>query len=350
MPTRVAVSAFQGAPESFAGPAAAERLARAAYRRAARLSSTRGAPLLGVGCAAALAAEPLRRGTHRCHVAAATGLGLHTFDLKLAKGARSRQEEDDLASKLVLRAVGRACGIGDEDVAALWEEPLEGDELHEAWQPMGDPFEAVLAGRAPMVELHGSFEGLETEAAVASGARLVLPGSFNPLHEGHLGMMDAAAATLGLDAEADGVFELAVVNADKGAMDAAEARRRAAQFSEKGRAVALTAAPIFSVKAELFPGAAFVVGYDTARRLVMPKYYGDGSLAAMLDAFGKLRQNGCRLVVAGRLDAAQGRFLTLDDVPNMPAELRDLFIGIDEEVFRNDISSTALRARRGKES
>lgn len=35
-------------------------------------------------------------------------------------------------------------------------------------------------------------------------------------------------------------------------------------------------APLFTDKAKLYPGATFVVGYDTGVRLVNPDYYGGG--------------------------------------------------------------------------
>lgn len=55
----------------------------------------------------------------------------------------------------------------------------------------------------------GSFE-------MQSCAKVVLPGSFNPLHKGHTGMMEAACQALSLDPHEDAVYELAVANADKG--------------------------------------------------------------------------------------------------------------------------------------
>lgn len=37
---------------------------------------------------------------------------------------------------------------------------------------------------------------------------------------------------------------------------------------------ALLQAPLFTLKAKLFADSTFVIGYDTAVRLIMPKYYG----------------------------------------------------------------------------
>ena len=51
-------------------------------------------------------------------------------------------------------------------------------------------------------------------------------------------------------------------------------------------------APLYTLKARLFPGSTFVVGYDTAIRLVMPKYYGGEN--GMLLQFAELKHAGCR--------------------------------------------------------
>lgn len=87
--------------------------------------------------------------------------------------------------------------------------------------------------------------------------------------------------------------------------------------------------------------------------MVDPKYYG-GSDEGLRAAFSAFTQHGCRLLVGGRLEQGsvagrERRFLTLSDLV-MPACLADfaaqgLFISIDERDFREDISSTELRAR-----
>ncbi|MBX0328991.1 hypothetical protein K2Z83_15035 [Oscillochloris sp. ZM17-4] len=171
------------------------------------------------------------------------------------------------------------------------------------------------------------------QLADAPPAGPILSGAFNPLHAGHLGMAAAAAQICGQPA----AFELAVRNADKGAIPAEEVARRAAQFA--GRAVLiLSAAPLFAQKAALYPGRAFVLGYDTAVRLLDPRYYGgEPGLRAALD---QIRAAGCRLLVAGRL--VGGHFQTLADL-TVPPGYADLAAPIPEALFRADISSSALR-------
>lgn len=169
------------------------------------------------------------------------------------------------------------------------------------------------------------------------GGHALLPGSFHPIHEGHWGLARVAENILGMPV----AFELSVVNVDKAELSVGEVERRLTQFA--GRAdVWVTRAPRFLDKAALFPGAVFVVGADTALRLVEPRYYGNDPVQPTA-ALASVRRHGCRFLVAGRVDPA-GKFVTLDDVP-IVAAFRDLFIPIASEFFRSDTSSTALRGR-----
>lgn len=176
------------------------------------------------------------------------------------------------------------------------------------------------------------------QAADAPIAGAFLSGSFNPLHAGHLRLAEVAAAATGLPA----IFELPVINADKGVLAKEEVERRLTQF--RGRFdVVLSRAPLFIQKAALFPGSVFVIGYDTAVRLVAPRYY--GGVEGMHEALATIRVQGCRFLVAGRVQ--EGRFHTLADVA-LPPEYNDLFQGLPEEQFRIDLSSTELRAALAK--
>jgi hypothetical protein len=163
----------------------------------------------------------------------------------------------------------------------------------------------------------------------------VLPGSFNPLHHGHIGLARAAADYLGVPVH----FELSVTNADKPELPRTEVERRTAQFSEIGP-VWITRAATFEAKADLFPGAAFVLGWDTAVRVVAAKYY--GGEAARDAALWKLLERGCRLLVGGRLDTL-GRFRIWDG--EGLAGFAELFISLAEADFRADVSSTQLRGK-----
>ncbi len=162
----------------------------------------------------------------------------------------------------------------------------------------------------------------------------LLPGSFNPLHAGHRELAAAARRLLGQPV----AFELSITNVDKASLGAEEVRRRLAQFAGAGD-VWLTRAPTFVEKARLFAGSVFVVGADTAERVIDPRYYGGG----VWQALDLIRRHECRFLVAARRDAA-GQLRTLEQLP-LPRDFSALFLPLAD--FRFDISSTELR-RQGE--
>jgi hypothetical protein len=161
----------------------------------------------------------------------------------------------------------------------------------------------------------------------------VFPGSFNPLHDGHTALAAAAARALGGPV----AFELSTANVDKPNLDEAEVRRRLGQFRDVA-AVWVTRAAAFEKKADLFPGGTFVVGFDTAVRLIDAKYY--GGEAGRDACLRKLLDRGCRVLVGGRVQGGAFRVWRPDAVRPI---FRDLFAVLTEDEFRVDRSSTELR-------
>ena len=339
-----AMTSLLGHPPARAtSEATAVEMAVAAYRSAAALSSF-GEPILGVGATFALATDRERRGPHAGVVVTHNGLATSVHHLTLDKGARSRQQEDAAASRLVVRAVADAAGVATayaDPAAVFGAGGGPGDALQSSSTelPRGELLRDLLAGRFRTLEFSGGGGGVVVDAP--RPARVYLPGSFNPLHDGHRELL---AAALRLSPGMEGAYELSLGNADKGSLPLPEAQRRVAQFGAAGAPVVLTQAPLFTMKADLFPGSTFVVGYDTAQRLVQPGYY--GSESAMLLQFARLAHQGCSFLVAGRLEAGGARYLTLADM-EVPEALRagGLFRAIPEGEFRVDISSTQLRER-----
>ena len=195
----------------------------------------------------------------------------------------------------------------------------------------GDPLDRLLLGGVRTVTVHADGRAVADEPF--RGA--VLPGSFNPLHQGHLDLAAAAAGIL----ECEVALELSVLNVDKPPLGDAEVRRRAAQFHGKA-SLLLTRAETFRKKADVLPGCVYVLGWDTAVRLLEPRYY--GGQGAMLRALAEMGSSGCRFPRGGAGPRAPS-FRTLADVP-VPPGFEDLFQAIPESAFRSDLSSTDLRA------
>eukprot|EP00903_Cladosiphon_okamuranus_P013749 g12799.t2 len=407
--------------------------------------------VIGVGCTAAVVSSRPRRGLHHCFVCAQTADGLAHYVLDLDKGRRDRFGEDTAVSKVIVQAIAEAAGVpvptafksghlfsggggllrpsphrgtgeegGDLDGAGGTTGVGTSGETVEAAPtakiaPEPDAIEEIVTGRCGAVlvvprdtrkvaeataETEAAAEAAAAvvlrgdalvRAALPQGATVVLPGSYNPLHRGHLGLLEAArrakmkelesrrkdpareeageagsspisysaSATAVMRGDGNdggggvavhGVLEVSVANVDKGGLKAGEVRRRVEQFSEPGgvgwpHPVVVTRAPLFSQKARLFPGCAFVVGADTAKRIIDPRYYGN-SQAEMVSALAEIRHLGCSFIVGGREDAG-GRFLTLEGVlekSGLPESLRGMFLGLDESAFREDLSSTSIRA------
>ena len=168
----------------------------------------------------------------------------------------------------------------------------------------------------------------------------ILPGSFNPIHDGHRRLRQAAAEFL----KRPVVYELSRHNVDKPDLSEEQTRQRLQQPFDAP--VLVTRAALFTQKAALFPGCWFVVGFDTARRILDPRYCG-GDRRKRDDILEYFGAQHVRFLVAGRLDPAQGsgafrtcRHLTIDRA------FRPLFVELPESKFRLDVSSTEIRRRR----
>jgi nicotinamide mononucleotide (NMN) deamidase PncC len=311
-----------GKPDEFCSEWTARAMAMASYRRASQYDPA--ATICGVACTASLASDRPKRGLHRAHLAWQSASTTVCASIELAKGRRTRSEEEDVVCDLLLNAVAEACGAtGRLDVRLIENERVEQHRV------TGPPDEQdLLAGRTQVVP-----RGAARQAELP---RAVFPGAFNPLHDGHRAMARLAAAMLGVQV----AYELSVVNVDKLPLDFIEIDRRLRQFAATDP-VWLTRAPLYVQKAELFPGATFVVGADTIGRIGQSRYYDDQD--ALEKAIDEIASRGCRFLVFGR--EVEGVFRTLDNL-DLPERLRQLCHQVPEEHFRDESSSTELRKRQ----
>jgi nicotinic acid mononucleotide adenylyltransferase len=284
--------------------------------------------VLGLGCTASLATDRPKRGEHRAHITVQSDEAAINYSLIFHKGARDREAEEAVVDSVLLNALAEAVGSAERLPAAL----LPDETVHVESVLIG-PLTAGSLFRGELTVVCAQVDGRLTPDAPRPVA--LLPGAFNPVHEGHWRLAEIAAQWVGAPVD----FELSVLNVDKPPLLIPEMRQRLLQFSWRAP-VWITRAATFSHKAGLFPGVVFVIGADTAQRLVDLRYYGD-SESGMLVALDQVRARGCRFLVAGR-ENHEGKFVAFEHL-DLPTAHRDLFTGIPASAFCMPISSTALR-------
>jgi hypothetical protein len=341
-----------GPAEQYCSERTARAMAMAGFERARQLVVAGGSPagastgeppvatsdadpriLRGIGATASLATTRPKRGAHRIHVAWQSAAMTAVASCELAKGQRTRAEEEHIATQLILDAVAESCEV---DAQPLLDPSLHAQVQRRQQQAPASWTELLLGSRTSVMISENRESADERSSGVHKAAPAILfPGAFNPPHWGHERMAEIADQRYGRPV----TFELSITNVDKPPLDFIEISDRIEQLA--GRRVLLTRAPTFVEKARLAPRCVFVVGSDTLERIADPSYY-DGDAAKRDAAISEIAAIGCRFLVFGR--TLEEQFMPLSAV-NFPEALRALCEEVPESEFRADISSTKLRGQ-----
>jgi nicotinamide mononucleotide (NMN) deamidase PncC len=304
-----------GTPDQACSSATARALAMTAWQRARQIEDE--VPVFGIGFTAALATNRMRRGDDRCFLAIQSRDETSLTEIIFDKTNRTRAEEEQLCCALIVGAMAESLGIE----ARYQSHFRESDTFIHSRQIAPESWQAVMLDK-----VHST--------TADNPPAIVFPGAFNPIHDGHIAMAKYAQQRLGKDV----CMELSIYNVDKPPLDYIEMQSRLTGMQEWP--LSFTKAPTFVEKCRIFPGATFMVGTDTLIRISDKKYYND-SADKCITALKEINAMGNRFLVFGRQSSAG--FTTLQDL-DIPSILLEICDAVDETDFREDISSSQIRA------
>ena len=358
---------MENQPKSFASLEAGNELSITSLKQCREFNTANISKSYGIGITCALATNRWLKGDHRCYIVITSNNSRTTLSLNLYKGTdpdlfRSRTEEDMLCSKILIFLLAYICNVTNIDFfhsdmqnildprdkyefnEEIFEHPIHQLIENKNYQLRHEIVNSVLC----QPNEDGTFTFINNPSLKNV---IMLPGSFNPLHQGHISTLENSSKLSGKN----GVYELCIVNADKPVLSYDNIMSRLDQFKFPNiNPIILTNAPLFADKNKLFPGISYSIGIDLAIRLVNPKYT-SGDMDLMIENILRMTFNNTKFYVNSR---TYGSAHILDDFPikldamevlklsnimsYIPTILRKYFIEVDQHEYM-DLSSSALR-------
>ena len=350
-----------GKPDKLVSEETTRVMAMAAFQRALKLSKGQ-YPVAGVASSSVLQRVPTEREgrVHYIYTALQTDSYTTSATLtindpkQLAVGLNGgsnphaiRLLEEDINTRMILDLIAEGCGVMEQATPAKLNF-IKGCSVQRKRSPFLDVsvskimngtrilFNCYPGGEIqPVVEKRGVNVANHTWAGsgYAADHSLIFPGSFKPLHVGHMEMAAIAEQKYKMPL----AFEISIGNADKPCMDLLSLGERLKGFTgqKELQRVWVTNVPTFVQKSNMFPGAIFVVGYDTALRIVDPKFAGPVD-----DVLNTFKRNRTRFLVFGR-DKSDGTFQS--GLADFPRAFQDISEEVSQRFYFSHVSSTGIR-------
>ena len=271
-------------PEHFCSEEAAVDLASAAYMKAYKFDSKRP---VGVGVAASVASEKIHRGDHRIHACVITNDFVRSLDITLEKGigaekrAQDGQASDDAGFGLMMHT------IFDTD-----DPFIKRTNIHDSTALARERF-----------FLHPFFTANGKRLAdLPKGKYSLMSGAFNPPHEGHFGIAQAAQEQYHYTS----VFEITAEPPHKDALSVQTLLQRSQLLKGHNR-LFTSKLPYYIDKARKYPGRPMILGADAMVRMMDPKW--GLNLGEMFEEFYNLNT---KLFISAR--EVDGKLTTCDSI------------------------------------
>lgn len=328
--------------DKYCSQKAAVELAMAAYIKAREyciLNPGKDNPI-GMGLSCATSTNRERRGSNSVFVVTCNKYGFFTAVIGFPSGVGeyARQTDGDFINQVGLAAIATTIGKEYAIKYSYNTEQLSGNFENKLFTHISLQMKEIppVLAREQFFE-HPYFDCNGTKDKILAGANLLfMPGSFNPIHDGH---RDIAWKTGNLTGQ-QCVYMVTVDSVHKKPLLVPEMLDRVAisrleryGIYQQGDILFTQNDPLFIDKAKNYPGCGFIIGYDTAARMLDPKW--GPEIIPMLHEFRKYKT---KFYVCGRI--IDGELKTIKDL-NYPSYFNELFIEVPNT--GTDHSSTKIR-------
>ncbi len=290
-------------------------MAANAYKKSTKIDrQSKSKHLLGIAITANLATTYKKKGDHKFFIVVQSHDYTKYLECYLEKDIRTREMEEELITGCVINLLSESCGLKCDLPEISEQIKIHQIDAEKSWKKLFNSQVGYISN-------------------IKNTPELIFPGSFNPLHEGHIKMKELAEKKTGMHT----TFEICAKNADKPPLTFYEIKRTIDQF-QNDESWMLTSAGRFSEKAEMFPNSVFIIGADTLLRVFDEKFY--KSHKDMMDHIQRFNDHNINFLVFGR--KVNQKFISLDKI-KIPEIISARCTGFEETIFRDDISSTELR-------